>query len=777
MRILSVFSLGSLAVAGLLLASCESKAPVIADYEVVPIPAEITTVQEAPFVMKNGTTIYYTVGNEKMRRNAEFLASYVEGQTGIRLNVQEGSDGQEGILLQLGLEKENPEAYSLDVKQGRVVIAAPTEAGVFYGIQTLRKSIGAVEAGRVELPAVHVTDEPRLSYRGMMLDVSRHFFSIDEVKCYIDMLALHNINRLHWHISDDQGWRIEIKKYPKLTEIASQRKETVIGRNSGKYDGKPYGGFFTQEQAKEVVAYAAERYITVIPEIDLPGHMQAALTAYPELGCTGGPYEVWTQWGVSENVLCAGNDKTIEFIKDVLAEIVEIFPSEYIHVGGDECPKVRWEKCPKCQARIKALGLKADGKHTKEERLQSYVIHEAAEFLATKGRKMIGWDEILEGGLAPGATVMSWRGEGGGIEAAKQGHDVIMVPNTYFYFDYYQTKDTETEPLAIGGYVPIDRVYSYDPMPKALSPEEQKHIIGVQANLWTEYIPTFSHVQYMVLPRMAALCEVQWSLPEKKDYDAFLKRTSRLVEIYQKNGWNYAKHIFDVQLELTPNTETATLDVTARTIDNAPIYYTLDGSEPTAASQKYTGVLKIDKPCTLRTVAIRPSGNSKVTTDEISFSKSSMKPITMLQPINKQYEFTGATVLVDGMTGNMNYKTGRWIAFFKNDMEAVIDLKEPTDISSMTLHTCVEKGDWIFDARGITVSVSDDNQSFKEVASETYPAMKESDPNQIYTHKLEFTPVKARYVKVKALPEHKIPSWHGGKGNPGFLFVDEIILE
>ena len=276
---------------------------------------------------------------------------------------------------------------------------------------------------------------------------------------------------------------------------------------------------------------------------------------------------------------------------------------------------------------------------------------------------------------------------------------------------------------------------------------------------------------------MAALCEVQWSLPEKKDYDAFLKRTSRLVEIYQKNGWNYAKHIFDVQLELTPNTETATLDVTARTIDNAPIYYTLDGSEPTAASQKYTGVLKIDKPCTLRTVAIRPSGNSKVTTDEIRFSKSSMKPITMLQPINKQYEFTGATVLVDGMTGNMNYKTGRWIAFFKNDMEAVIDLKEPTDISSMTLHTCVEKGDWIFDARGITVSVSDDNQSFKEVASETYPAMKESDPNQIYTHKLEFTPVKARYVKVKALPEHKIPSWHGGKGNPGFLFVDEIILE
>ena len=611
----------------------------------------------------------------------------------------------------------------------------------------------------------------------MMLDVSRHFFSVDDVKCYIDMLALHNINRLHWHLTDDQGWRIEIKKYPKLAEIASQRKETVIGRNSGKYDGKPYGGFYTQKQAKEIIAYAAERYITVIPEIDLPGHMQAALTAYPELGCTGGPYEVWTQWGVSDNVLCAGNDQTIQFVKDVLAEIVEIFPSEYIHVGGDECPKTVWAKCPKCQARIKALGLKSNSKHTKEERLQSFVIHEAEAFLGSKGRKMIGWDETLEGGLAPGATVMSWRGEGGGIEAAKQGHDVVMTPNTYLYFDYYQSKDTDTEPLAIGGYLPMERVYSYEPMPKTLSPEEQKYIIGVQANLWTEYIPDLKQAQYMVLPRMAALCEVQWSLSDKKDYESFLKRVSRLVDIYQKNGWNYAKHIFDVRLSLTPNAETGTLDVTARTIDNAPVYYTLDGSEPTGASQQYTEVLKIDKPCTLRTVAIRPSGKSKVTTDEISFSKSSMKPITMLQPINKQYEFTGATVLVDGMTGNMNYKTGRWIAFYRNDMEAVIDLKEPTDISSMTLHTCVEKGDWIFDARGITVSVSDDNQTFKEVASESYPAMKADDPNQIYTHKLEFNPVKTRYVKVKALSEREIPSWHGGKGNPGFLFVDEIILE
>lgn len=776
MQILSKLNLLGWSLAGLLMTACSNQPTTVANYEVVPMPLEINTTQQASFLLKSGVTVYYPAGNEKMQRNAEFLASYVKAQTGIELQVQAGEGGKGGIVLQLGLANDNPEAYQLKVDASQVVISSPSEAGVFYGIQTLRKAVDVAEGSNVELPAVEIKDQPRFSYRGMMLDVGRHFFSMDEIKTYIDMMALHNINRFHWHLSEDQGWRIEIKKYPKLTEIGSMRKETVIGHNSGKYDGKPYGGFYTQEQAKEIVAYAAERYITVIPEIDLPGHMQAALAAYPELGCTGGPYEVWTQWGVSDNVLCAGNDQTIQFIKDVLAEIVEIFPSEYIHVGGDECPKVKWSTCPKCQARIKALGLKSDNKHTKEERLQSYVIHEAEEFLNSKGRKMIGWDETLEGGLAPNATVMSWRGEAGGIEAAKQHHDVVMTPNTYLYFDYYQSKDTETEPMAIGGYLPIERVYSYEPMPKSLSPEEQKYIVGVQANLWTEYIPDFKQVQYMVLPRMAALSESQWCAPEKKNYEAFLQRVSRLVNIYAKNRWNYATHIFDVMLDLKPNTETGTLDAVARTIDNAPIYYTLDGSEPTTASEKYTDIIKIDKPCTLRTVAIRPSGSSKITNDEISFSKSSMKPITMLQPINKQYEFSGATVLVDGMTGNMNYKTGRWIAFYTNDLEAVIDLKEATEISSMTLHTCVEKGDWIFDTRGITVSVSDDNQTFKEVASEAYPAMKESDPNQIYTHELKFDPVKTRYVKVKALSEQKIPSWHGGKGNPGFLFVDEIIL-
>lgn len=766
-----------LSLASMILASCSSGKTIKADYDVVPSPLEVLETNQSAFLLKNGVSVYYPKGNEMMKRNAEFLASYVKEQTGIDLKIQEGDDADNGILLKLGLEADNPEAYKLNIKNDKIVISSPTEAGVFYGIQTLRKSVSVHEGSNIELPSAEIFDYPRFSYRGMMLDVGRHFFTMDEIKTYIDILALHNINRFHWHLSEDQGWRIEIKKYPKLTEVGAYRKETVIGHNSGKYDGKPYGGFYTQEQAREIVEYAAQRYITVIPEIDLPGHMLGALAAYPELGCTGGPYEVWTQWGISDNVLCAGNDKTIEFIQDVLSEIIDIFPSEYIHVGGDECPKTQWAKCPKCQAKIKQLGLKSDAKHTKEERLQSYVINAAEKFLNSKGRQMIGWDETLEGGLAPNATVMSWRGEGGGIEAAKQKHDVVMTPNTYLYFDYYQSKDTDNEPLAIGGYLPVERVYSYEPMPSSLTPEEQKYIIGVQANLWTEYVPEFSQAEYMVLPRMAALCESQWCAPDKKNYDEFLQRLVRLVDIYKLKGWNYAKHIFDVMLALTPDTENGTLDASVRTIDNAPVYYTLDGTEPTEKSQKYTEVVKINEPCILRTVAIHPNGKSHVTTDTISFSKSSMKPITMLQPINKQYRYAGESVLVDGLNGNMNYKTGRWLGFYKNDLEAVIDLKEATEVSSFTMRSLVEKGDWIFGTRGITVSVSDDNKTFKEVASESYPAMKETDPNKIYVHNLKFSPVKTRYVKVKALTEHSIPSWHGGKGNPAFLFVDELTIE
>ena len=603
-----------------LLASCQS-VRTKANYQIIPMPQEIVETAGSPFILKNSVRICYPEGNEKMKCNAQFLADYLKTATGKTFAIETGTGGKNAIVLSLGLKNENPEAYQLKIDAGGITIKGSAEAGVFYGIQALRKSLPLSVGAEVIMPAVEINDAPHFGYRGAHFDVSRHFFNVDEVKTYIDMMALHNMNYLHWHITDDQGWRIEIKKYPKLVEVGSKRSETVIGRNSGKYDGKPHGGFFTQKQIREIVAYAAERYITVIPEVDLPGHMQAALAAYPELGCTGGPYEVWKMWGVSENVLCAGNDQVLKFLEDVYGELIELFPSEYIHVGGDECPKVRWEKCPKCQARIKALGLKSDKQYTKEQRLQSFVITHIEKFLNDRGRKIIGWDEILEGGLAPNATVMSWRGEKGGIEAAKQGHDVIMVPYSYLYLDYYQSKDTQNEPLAIGGYVPLERVYSFQPLSASLTFEEQKHIKGVQANLWTEYILTFSHAQYMVLPRWAALCEVQWCNPKKKNYADFLTRLPKLLGWYDAEAYNYAKHALDVQAECVKNSVDRTVEVTLSTIDNATIHYTLDGTEPTMDSPVYSGVLKIKEELTLSAKAIRTIGESKILTKKISFSQ------------------------------------------------------------------------------------------------------------------------------------------------------------
>ena len=761
----------------LALAAACSSVQQSADYRVVPLPNEITPMEGKAFTLDNRVKILYPEGDADMQRNAGFLAGYVLESTGKTLAVEAGATGSHAIVLRLGLQTENPEAYLLEVNEDQVTITGSSAAGVFYGIQTLRKSLPVAKDAQVVLPPVRVNDAPRFAYRGMMLDVCRHFFSLDSVKRYIDILALHNINRFHWHLTDDQGWRIEIKKYPQLTQIGSQRKETVIGRNSGKYDGIPYGGYYTQEEAREIVAYAKDRYITVIPEFEMPGHMQGVLAAFPELGCTGGPYDVWTQWGVSEDVICAGNDKSLELIKDVLAELIEIFPSEYIHVGGDECPKTRWEKCPKCQAKIRQLGLKDDKEHTAEQRLQSYIITEAEKFLNAHGRKIIGWDEILEGGVAPNATVMAWRGAGEGVKAAKMRHDVIMVPTTYFYFDYYQTNILDEEPLAIGGYVPIEKVYSFEPYQKELTAEENKHIIGLQANLWTEYITSFRHVEYMVLPRMAALSEIQWTQPQFKDYGDFLERMPKMFDIYDIYGYNYARHLFDVKANFLPDTAAGTLTVTLSTLDGANIHYTLDGTKPSANSPKYTGPLTLKENCTFKAAAIRPAGSSRVYTAEINLNKASLKPIALLQPLKAPYIFNGALNLVDGLTGDANYKTGRWIAFYGNDMEAVIDFKQPTEISSVEIHTCVEKGDWVFDARGFSVAVSDDGKNFTAVASEDYPVATPDSPNGVLAHKLTFEPRNARYLKVVALSERRIPDWHTGKGYTGFLFVDEIVVE
>ena len=373
----------------------------------------------------------------------------------------------------------------------------------------------------------------------MMLDCSRHFWSVDFVKKFIDLLAMHNMNTFHWHLTDDQGWRAEIKKYPRLTEVGAFRNGTVVKKDWNSNDGVRYGGYYTQEQMRDIVVYAESLGITVIPEIDLPGHMMGALAAYPHLGCTGGPYEVWTRWGISDQVLCPGKEDMFKFLEDVFTELMDIFPSEYIHIGGDECPKSEWEKCPECQARIKELGIKATKGHTAEQYLQNYVTARVQKFLNDHGRKIIGWDEILEGDLAKGATVMSWRGVKGGIQASSMGFDVIMTPNTYCYFDYYQSQDMEKEPFGIGGDLPLEKVYGYEPL-EGLDAEQQKHILGVQANLWTEYIATPEHLEYMLLPRLDALSEIQWCDPSKKDLERFKTALKdNLFKIYDTMGYNY----------------------------------------------------------------------------------------------------------------------------------------------------------------------------------------------------------------------------------------------
>lgn len=757
--------------------ACSEKRTLNSDYEIIPKPLDVNCKGDASFLLKDGVAVIYPENNRKMQDNAEFLVDYVERQTGVKLTSHAGMPVDGAICLTLDLSDDNAEAYKLIVNDKKVCISGASEAGVFYGIQTLRKSLPVAQDINVNLSAVEIYDKPRFAYRGAMLDVARHFYTVDEVKTFIDMLALHNINRFHWHLTDDQGWRIEIKKYPKLMSVASERKETVVGRwYSGIYDGKSYGGYYTQDELRDVIDYAAKRHITIIPEVDLPGHMQAALTAYPELGCTGGPYEVRTIWGVSQDVLCVGNDFTLQFVKDVLSEVADIFPSEYIHIGGDECPKVRWEKCPKCQERIKSLGLKSDAKHTKEQRLQSYVIQEAAKYLKEKGKRIIGWTEILEGGLVPDATLMSWIGESGGIEAAHQHHDVIMTPNTYLYFDYYQSKKVEDEPLAIGGYLPIEKTYNYEPMPKELTEEEQQYIKGVQANLWTEYIPVFSQVQYMVLPRLGAAAEVQWTDPSKKDYKDFLRRVPHLVAVYDCYGWNYATHVYDVNVDMKADTVNHVLNVQLSTMADDPIYYTLDGQDPTEKSLKYTKPFTIDQSVVLKTMAVHPDRTSKISVDTIRFNKATLKPVVLLQPNESRFSPDGPVVLVDGRNGNHSFDTGAWLAVAGNDLEAVINMQAETILSSASVHVYVRKDAWLFDARGFSVSVSSDNKNYKEVASQEYKQMQESDSDGIIEHELSFDPCKATYVKIKVISEKSMPDWHWDAGKAPFLLVDEIIL-
>lgn len=513
-------------------------APVMtADYNVVPLPNSVTMTGDKPFELTPSTTVAYPEGNKDMERNAQFLARYVNDATGMTLSVVPGK-AKKGIRLVLDKKVSGEEAYTIMVDKKDVTIAGSTPKGVFYGVQTLRKSLPVGTATVVRLPSVKICDSPRFVHRGMMLDCSRHFFPLEFVKRYIDLIAMHNMNVFHWHLSDDQGWRIEIKKYPELTIKGSRRSGTVIGYNTALDDSIPYGGYYTQEQAREIVEYARQRYVTVIPEIDMPGHMLAALATYPELGCTGGPYEVGHRWGIYKDVLCVGNEKIYDFCEGVLDEIMQIFPSKLIHIGGDETPTEVWEKCHKCIKR-------AEDNNMTVKQVQSYFTSRIEKYVNSRGRRIIGWDEILGGDISQSAVIQSWRDTKHGRIAAEAGHDVIMSPTSHCYFDYSQAdeKNSKYEPTLCGGYIPVEKVYAFEPCDENLPESSRPHILGVQANIWAEYLLYPNQVEYQALPRMAALAEVQWT-SGKKDYQAFLKRLNRLVSFYDLYKLTYAKHLW-----------------------------------------------------------------------------------------------------------------------------------------------------------------------------------------------------------------------------------------
>ena len=512
----------------------------VADYNVIPLPQEVTLTQKGAFVLTGATPIVYPEGDEQLKNDAQFLSDYIADVTALRLTTT-SAKVKNAITLRLNKKVQSKEGYVITVDKKGVVIEGATAAGVFYGVQTLRKSIPVDKSlTEVTLPGVVLKDAPRFGYRGVMLDCARHYFPVKFVKQFIDLIAMHNMNVFHWHLTDDQGWRIEVKKYPGLAKIGSVREKTVLGHNSDVFDDTPYGGYYTQEEAREIVKYAADRFITVIPEIDMPGHMIAALAAYPDMGCTGGPYKVSPIWGIMPDVLCLGNEKTYQFCEDVLSEMMDIFPSEYIHLGGDETPNVRWKECPKCKALMAKENL-TPGK------LQGYFTNRIEKFVNSKGRRIIGWDEILDGDINQSATIMSWRGTAPGARGAKMGHDVIMSPSSHVYFDYYQTRQGESqweEPLLIGGNLPIERTYSLEPVPEGADAETASHIIGVQGNLWTEYIAGPSLAEYQVLPRMGALSEVQWRPQGQKDFENYKVRQTKMLKLYDAYGLVYAKHMW-----------------------------------------------------------------------------------------------------------------------------------------------------------------------------------------------------------------------------------------
>jgi len=752
-------------VIGLMIAcafSLEASAQATRKANIIPLPVSLQE-KDGYFMINPGTKLMANSPSEK--QTAELFNEYFKSISGYALPIV--ATATNNVIILRTQQQSPAEGYRISSSPNAITVTGNDDAGTFYGMQTVMQLVPVEKSKNYALPLVTVEDYPRFQYRGLHLDVCRHFFPVSFVKKYIDLLAMHKMNTFHWHLTDDQGWRIEIKKYPKLQSIASRRKTSMVGRYAdNKFDGKPYGGYYTQEEVKDVVKYAAARQVTVIPEIEMPGHALAALAAYPSLGCTGGPYEVGTKWGVFDDVFCAGNDSVFAFLQDVLDEVMPLFPGKYVHIGGDECPKTRWKECPKCQARIKAEGLKD------EHALQSYFIQRMEKYINSKGKKIIGWDEILEGGLAPNATVMSWRGMEGGTEAAKQHHDVIMTPGSHVYFDHYQSKD-KSEPIAIGGFTPVSKVYSFEPVPASLSETEKQYIIGAQANLWSEYILTPEQVEYMVYPRATALSEVLWSPEGKRDYDDFLNRLKVHLKRLDVKHVNYAKHVFGI-VSKVENKADGQVSVSLDTkLDGGVIRYTLDGKEPTPRSPIYKKPIQISKDMDIwaKVFQGQKAFGSGYHQDFI-YHKALGKKTTLLTQPSEKYMADGAFTLVNGIKGNEEHASGAWLGYAGKNMEAVIDLGKEMPVKEVSCRSLQNPSQWIWAGKKITIGLSTDGKNFNNRTTEGSFGGK-----LIGEMKLHYQPgASARYVKIVLENAGKIPSGNPGAGEDSWLFVDEIVV-
>ena len=737
--------------------SCKQETIQLKEIGIIPKPL-FQEMNKGVFVLDENIRF---ISDTELNQVSNYLKLYIEENYQVSFTPQKES---KKIVFTSNDTISNEEGYELKIEENSILIASKNSKGAFYAVQSLLQLMPIKSNGlAIAIPCLELQDEPQFKYRGMHLDVGRHFFSVDFIKKYIDLMARLKMNTFHWHLTEDQGWRIEIKKYPKLQEIAAFRNETLVGHYNNQphqFDGKKYGGFYTQEQIKEVVAYANTRQVTIIPEIEMPGHSQAAIAAYPALGCTGEQVEVATKWGVFDEVYCP-KESTFKFLEDVIDEVVTLFPGKYIHIGGDEAPKTNWKRCAHCQRLIKEKGLKD------EHGLQSYFIARMEKYINSKGKQIIGWDEILEGGLAPNATVMSWRGTSGAIEAAKEGHDVILTPGSHCYFDHYQSED-ENEPLAIGGFLPLEKVYHFNPIPKELTEEESKYVLGAQGNVWTEYMKTEKQVEYMAFPRVVALSEVVWSSPENKNYSDFINRLEQYQKRLDQLDVNYANHMYSVKGELKNTEGNVTYQLNA-TSSSYPIYYATDKSAP---SKLYVNPIPVDSSMTIKAVILDSNAIAlgAIFQQKINLHKGVGAKILIDKKPHPAYNAGGKNALINGISGNnKRYGDKEWLGFSGEDIEITIKFENPTNINSIATRFFNGNGQWIYAPKRVTLYVNDDDSTYSAEVSVT------DDLTAKVAVKFKNTMVTSIRLKIPSFGI--IPEGKQGAGHKPWTFIDEIIIE